>query len=725
MADPLSISASILGISTAFLQASKGLYESVSAVKDAPQEIAAVARDTHTFDSNVASIARILELPKVQIIIDNDAVIEAAFRDIENGLDNCTKAIERLSNALQGYYGRKHKHSVKDISWFWKKGDILGLVGNLANCKATLGINLNAATLVLQTLQVGTINNIEALVQKSLDNSLGRRKPDDVDVGSVLETFTASAQDGAASAKSSESRFIENMIAAGLEQDYLYRAIEDGNEPMLRSILDSVTNVDVDALHPSYGSTPLCMACESDNEPVARTLLAFSADVDKASMDGNSPLAKALLAGNENIVDALFAHNTKIDADDTEGQTQLHRACKSSNLELVRALIARGASIDQPSKEGGTPLHIACSKSSETDQHIVEALLASGATLCVTDRKGMTPLHEACYHGGKECSDDENDEDDATVVNALLTHHTKALIRNRAASPAEYKPNLWTVKSLIEASDRHGRTALHFAVDRLSISYGYEKANIQCLIENGADMNVRDQYGSTALHEVSKSGRSRVSSEFLIGLGADVRAVDNQGLTPLHYAAMASKKGCDKLAKILLDHGANPYAQASSGQTPLHCAADSLGKESWLATSGLIENRANVHLFDYQNRTALSLAADPKSSRTKIEKMWKILIEAGIDLDVVDQSGSTALHYAAQREFGVSLLVMCGAKVSVIDGSGAMPAYYAALAGAWRSVKLLKYKAAPSELEDMQIQIAAGIMARRALDPPKSRSLGQ
>ena len=58
---------------------------------------------------------------------------------------------------------------------------------------------------------------------------------------------------------------------------------------------------------------------------------------------------------------------------------------------------------------------------------------------------------------------------------------------------------------------------------------------VRFLVENGADVNARDEDDQTALHEAAHKGHIDVV-RFLVENGADVNARNKYDQTPLHRA---------------------------------------------------------------------------------------------------------------------------------------------------------------------------------------------
>ncbi len=59
---------------------------------------------------------------------------------------------------------------------------------------------------------------------------------------------------------------------------------------------------------------------------------------------------------------------------------------------------------------------------------------------------------------------------------------------------------------------------------------------MQLLIENGADVNIRDGSHSMALHLASSKGSPEIA-RLVVEHGADVNALDGNRKTPLHLAS--------------------------------------------------------------------------------------------------------------------------------------------------------------------------------------------
>lgn len=90
---------------------------------------------------------------------------------------------------------------------------------------------------------------------------------------------------------------------------------------------------------------------------------------------------------------------------------------------------------------------------------------------------------------------------------------------------------------------------------------------VRWLVEQGADVNARDNYGATPLHKHAMSWCGL--TELLLDLGADLEAVDYQNETPLFAAAGSFKP---KAVLTLVTKGANIGAKNKRGQTPLEKA---------------------------------------------------------------------------------------------------------------------------------------------------------
>lgn len=92
-----------------------------------------------------------------------------------------------------------------------------------------------------------------------------------------------------------------------------------------------------------------------------------------------------------------------------------------------------------------------------------------------------------------------------------------------------------------------GRTLLHH-----DANHGHGR-RVRLLLERGADPNIRDAEGRTALHLIGARGAGAETVRALVAAGADPNALDLAGRTPLDLAASAKHESA---ARVLLELGA-------------------------------------------------------------------------------------------------------------------------------------------------------------------------
>ena len=172
-----------------------------------------------------------------------------------------------------------------------------------------------------------------------------------------------------------------------------------------------------------------------------------------------------------------------------------------------------------------------------------------------------------------------------------------------------------------------------------------DKVEVERLIAAGADVNVQDEYGYTALmNAVDNDDNDDTDiAELLIDNGAGVNIQNELGYTALIIAAFI---GRTNIAKLLIDNGADVNIQSkfSDGKprsaTALIAATRNGHEEN---VKVLIDAGADLNIKDMYELTALLWAVD--RGHTDIAEM---LIDAGADLNIKNRTGETALMYATQ-----------------------------------------------------------------------------
>ena len=137
---------------------------------------------------------------------------------------------------------------------------------------------------------------------------------------------------------------------------------------------------------------------------------------------------------------------------------------------------------------------------------------------------------------------------------------------------------------------------------------------VKLLLENGAQVNTRDEEGRTPLMEAAGYGRL-TTVRVLLDKDADLEAIDDYGNTALLLAAcdcaLATMPDTYETAKLLLESGANVNVRNKDGDTPLMIASGG-GVVKTQIVELLIEKGADLRSKNAKGETALTIARKDK-----------------------------------------------------------------------------------------------------------------
>lgn len=392
--------------------------------------------------------------------------------------------------------------------------------------------------------------------------------------------------------------------------------------------------------------TPLHEAARTKKDRLSKmqSLLAAGADVNAADIGGCTPLHSLALKGNLAEFQYLLLKDAKMNADSL-GQTPLHRAASAYTVDntVIQLLVENIGDINHSDYYGCTPLiYIARKGSLATLKHAIE----KGADVNAKTRMGKTALHESVLSSIESVRKAE-----------LLLHHGCG----------------------INEISEEGFTPLLCAAQQGSFD------SLKLLVDNQSDVSVKDKQGQTALHLIPHYSIDEAKKiSYLLKAGADINAVDAKGATPLHVAAA---EGCLASVEPLVKYKADINSRDTDGLTVLHRAAQSL-TDSEAIIELLIAKGANVNMRDNSGLTAICHAAEHGTLNS-----LQILVANGADMFVRSSTGETVLHMAVKKYHmpleKVEFLMERGVNVNLLDFSGTSPLHYAALETSYETVKFL------------------------------------
>jgi serine/threonine protein kinase len=326
----------------------------------------------------------------------------------------------------------------------------------------------------------------------------------------------------------------------------LHCAIESRQPEIMAILIEK--GADLHALN-GYGKSLLMFAVEVVNDSAIRDLIRAGADphaVDERGfslwhfLDWYNYDRKDNTAANRSIAKQLMAAKVDINKQNFDGDTPLHSVVNHSNQSAIDILLSHKARTDIRNQQGNTPLIAAIV---QQRLNIVELLISRGVGVNVVDKDDKTPLMVAIdtANNNYEFSNHFTSQSfvDLVVPSVDLKSTTPKIIDLLLRKGAD--PNL---------ADRDGNTALHLIgkLGETSITWDgcYQNRSLaiytlDSLIQHHANIQSVNKDGDTALHVLARQDFFPVTDR-MIKYGGDSLQKNREGKTAVDLIKAAGSR---------------------------------------------------------------------------------------------------------------------------------------------------------------------------------------
>ncbi|TGO52552.1 hypothetical protein BCON_0139g00180 [Botryotinia convoluta] len=371
-------------------------------------------------------------------------------------------------------------------------------------------------------------------------------------------------------------------------------AVDCKHEKIAKLLLEEGAEVNIKT---GSDNTPLMQASWAGCLDMVKLLLKKGAKIDYRGYNNRTPLMNAAFCGYKNVVDLLLENDAEVNCVDFSDETPLMKAAEGGNMSIMSLLLGKGAKFDCKEKgfasallsnsrygreemvefllqngvdtslrdrmlgyQGWTPLFHAARNGNET---MVKSMLENGAEVNAKCERGSTPLYEAASQGH------------VTIVELLLEKGGKVdlltefgcgLLSEAISRGHEAVVAILLKQSACTEVENKDNNGLMLKAVGIAI-LGGKLAILKLLLEKSPNINQKGVRGETPLFWAIYLRREDMV-RLLINKGADIELKDNYGCTLLMFALLQGETYMP-MVKTLLDCGADINAENNEGRTPL------------------------------------------------------------------------------------------------------------------------------------------------------------
>ena len=364
-------------------------------------------------------------------------------------------------------------------------------------------------------------------------------------------------------------------------------------------------------------------------------------DVNKRTHDSRTYIFWAASRGNLQAMEYLVQKGAKMDLKDSHGYSVSSFAVAGGQQDpaIFDFFIANGADFNnEKDHHGANILLVAVSRAK--DFKLIDYFLGKGLDIHTTDNDGNGLFHYAAQGGNiailKELKKRgvSTSKNETTGENAILFASLGGRGRSNGLEVFQYLEGLGLK---VNVTSKNGVTPLH----NLSRSSN-DLAILQYFIDKGVDPNAIDKEGNTALLNAASNNKLEVIKY----LSEKTKSIDHTNKDGHSALALAVQNNSAEVVEYLISRGANTSILDKKGNTLAYY---------------LLKTRGNPKDFD-EKANALSQAGfDFKKAQGDKSTVWHLAVDKndiallkkinafGIDINLKDEQGNTALHYAAMK----------------------------------------------------------------------------
>ena len=213
-----------------------------------------------------------------------------------------------------------------------------------------------------------------------------------------------------------------------------------------------------------------------------------------------------------------------------------------------------------------------------------------------------------------------------------------------------------------------------------------DRAMLGLLLDLGADADLKNGANGLPLHSAVSRGDIDCARLLLQNTKA-ANEVDRYGKSPLNIAVQYRHRD---MVDLLLSYGASPAVIDHDGYTPIHTAVASEVPDILVK---LLSHGGPINRRNYYGRTALTLAVQKRDLPSAAALLRARVSDSfrSADPDVQDFHGKSALHLATEVQWsaGLGLLLQAGADVNAVDDRLETPTHLSARRGDCDSLEIL------------------------------------